>query len=299
VSVLGPSVSVVVPVYNQQGSLPRTVPAVLALEGVLEVLYVDDGSTDGTAPWLSETLAGHPYARLLRHPENRGRSAARNTGWQAARGEVVLFLDGDVRPEPEAAALLAERHRQEGVVAVLARDEPEGLDPSEPYHRYLRTKPGPGSVPPDRPLPLQYLIIGHTSVRRDALEAVGGFDEGIGYGEDLDLAYRLFRIWPGGFRREPRALVHQGDVGALGDRLGKLHTFGGTLRGMAARHPGLLSEARLSFVASRAWGLLLSPPGFRLAWRVLDRAPSTVQPRLVRYLLASAVALGYRGAALP
>jgi mycofactocin glycosyltransferase len=294
-----PTVSVVVPVYNQRPALPRTAPAVLALEGVLEVLYVDDGSTDGTALWLAEAFADHPSARLLEHSENRGRSGARNTGWRAARGEVVLFLDADVRPEPRVAVALAERHRQGGVVAVLARDEPEGLDPSEPYHRYLRAKPGPSAVPPERPLPLRYLIIGHTSVRRDVLEAVGGFDEGIAYGEDLELAYRLTRLWPEGFRREPRALVHQGDVGTLGDRLGKLHAFGGTLRGMAAQHPGLLTAAGLSFVASPAWGLLLSPPGFRLARGLLQRAPSDLQPRLVRYLLASAVALGFRGAALP
>jgi glycosyltransferase involved in cell wall biosynthesis len=290
---------VVVPVYNQRAALPRTAPAVLALEGVLEVVYVDDGSTDGTAEWLSSLISGHPSARILRHPENRGRSAARNTGWRASRGEVVLFLDADVRPEPGVAAALADRHRQEGVVAVLARDEPEGLDPSEPYHRYLRTKPGPASVPPGRPLPLRYLIIGHTSVRRDALKAGGGFDEGVGYGEDLELAYRLSLRWPAGFRREPGALVHQGEVGTLGDRIRKLYTFGGALREMASRHPGLPSAAGLSFVASPAWGLLLSAPGFRLARGLLQGAPYAMQPRLVRYLLASAVALGYRGGPLP
>ena len=88
-----PDVSVVVPTRNRGGVIADTVDAALAQHGVeVEVLVVDDGSTDDTWAWLS-ARASEPRLRPLRHTVNRGVAAARNTGVAAARGGCVAFLD--------------------------------------------------------------------------------------------------------------------------------------------------------------------------------------------------------------
>lgn len=85
-----PELSVVIPAYNRRAFLREAVKSVL-VPGV-EVIVVDDGSTDGGA----DTVDDLPV-RLIRFGENRGIAAARNTGVQVARAEVVVFLDSDDR----------------------------------------------------------------------------------------------------------------------------------------------------------------------------------------------------------
>ncbi len=101
--------SVVIPAYNEEqaiGSVLERTMAVapsLAEAGLgLEVIVVDDGSGDGTA----EVVARCPQVRLLRHPTNRGYGAALKTGFQAARGELLAFLDADGTYPPEALPAL-------------------------------------------------------------------------------------------------------------------------------------------------------------------------------------------------
>lgn len=89
-------VSVIVPVYNIEDYLPRCL-ACLEMQTYknLEIILVDDGSTDGTGKICDEYAAKDPRARVIHHPENRGLWAARNTGQDAAQGEYLWFPDGD------------------------------------------------------------------------------------------------------------------------------------------------------------------------------------------------------------
>lgn len=293
-----PSISIVVPVYNRAAGLGATVPAVLGQDAA-EVIYVDDGSSDGSREVLHHLVRNHSHARVLTHHSNRGRAAARNTGLAEASSEVILFLDVDVRPEEGTARAHAERHRQRGVVGVLSHDEPEGLDPDNPYHRYLSTRAAAFSPDPDRPLHLKHFIIGYTSVRADVLREVGGFEESLSYGEDLELAYRISERYPDSFRFEPAARVHQRDVGTLPEREAELRAFGRHLPELFARHPGLAAAAGLSFVASSYWRFVLHPALVALSRRALAHAPAPIVPPLVRYLLASATLAGYQEASRP
>ena len=95
-----PTFSVIVPAYNVKAYLAECVASVADQGGTdWECLVVDDGSTDGTGALADELAAQNPGVRAL-HRENGGLSAARNTGLAAAKGEWVLFLDGDDRMAP-------------------------------------------------------------------------------------------------------------------------------------------------------------------------------------------------------
>jgi dolichol-phosphate mannosyltransferase len=105
-----PAVSVIVPLYNEEGNVP-TLQAELAaaLAGVRhEIIFVDDGSTDGTLVRLTNA----PNVRLLRFEKNAGQSAAMYAGANAARGAIVVLIDGDLQNDPaDIPRLLAEVER--------------------------------------------------------------------------------------------------------------------------------------------------------------------------------------------
>ncbi|PJE95688.1 glycosyl transferase [Streptomyces carminius] len=91
-----PKLSVIVPFHNVQDYAPDTLRSLAAnARPGTEFILVDDCSTDATGEILERAAAGLPRARLLRHEENRGISAARNTGIDAAEGDYLTFLDGD------------------------------------------------------------------------------------------------------------------------------------------------------------------------------------------------------------
>jgi glycosyltransferase involved in cell wall biosynthesis len=98
-----PRLSVVVPVKNEALNI---VPLVEEIEracaplGPFEVIYVDDGSTDATMERIAGARATRPWLRVVRHKESCGQSAAVRTGVLAARGSIVVTLDGDGQNDP-------------------------------------------------------------------------------------------------------------------------------------------------------------------------------------------------------
>jgi glycosyltransferase involved in cell wall biosynthesis len=99
-----PAVSVVVPVYNEEASVE---PLVARTTGVLgeagvpfELILVDDGSTDASVERVRALMAAHPQLRLIRLRRNSGQTVAMEVGFKAARGRVVVSMDGDLQNEP-------------------------------------------------------------------------------------------------------------------------------------------------------------------------------------------------------
>jgi glycosyltransferase involved in cell wall biosynthesis len=128
-----PSLSVVVFAYDEAENVPAVLTELrdwLALhEPDAEVVFVDDGSRDGTGEAAARTLARSRH-RLLRHDTNRGIGAGLKTGVAAARAPWVTFLPADGQIAPDAIGILREASRAPGVEVVLSvyRDRDDGLD---------------------------------------------------------------------------------------------------------------------------------------------------------------------------
>jgi len=190
-------ISVVIPTYNRLDTLSQVVPTLLAqdLPGErFELLVCDSNSTDGTAGYLARVAERHPNVRHLPGPYT-GRAAARNAGIHAAGGGIVLFNDSDILASPDLLSTHLARHRERSKIAVVGWEvQVKDLD-DYAFKRDHPAERGHLHPPGRKRLPWLYFLTGNASVPRDALIAVGGFDESFtGYGhEDLELGYRLER----------------------------------------------------------------------------------------------------------
>jgi dolichol-phosphate mannosyltransferase len=99
-----PFLSVVVPFFDERDAAAdlhaELVAALAGVAGGVELLYVDDGSRDGTGEVLAKLAAEDSRVRVLSFPANRGQTAALAAGFRAARGEVIATLDGDGQNDP-------------------------------------------------------------------------------------------------------------------------------------------------------------------------------------------------------
>jgi glycosyltransferase involved in cell wall biosynthesis len=166
-------ISVVIPVFNGARFLAGAIDSALGQDGVsVEVIVVDDGSTDATA----RVAAGYgERITYLRQP-NRGPSAARNLGIARARGDFLAFLDSDdVWPPHNLFTLLAAMTA--GVDIVLGQIQEQRFEAEQQAWVASRT-------------PTFSLSLCAMLVRREAVARVGPLDETIRIGEDKDWFYR-------------------------------------------------------------------------------------------------------------
>jgi glycosyltransferase involved in cell wall biosynthesis len=103
-----PLLSVVIPVYNERSTLRQIVLAVRAVPIDKEVVLVDDGSVDGSADLVRALAAEFADVRAVVHEQNRGKGAALKTGFQQARGELVIVQDADLEYDPSDYPQLVE-----------------------------------------------------------------------------------------------------------------------------------------------------------------------------------------------
>ncbi len=191
--------SVVVPTRNRRDVLiPRTLPAMFAQDmrpDEFEIIVVVDGSTDGTAQALRE-LKPECSFRVIEQPK-RGASAARNSGIQAARGDLVLFIDDDILCIPQLFRQHVEAHCDQKPTLVygslsVAPDSPESAlkyanqDWYRKYYEKLNAQNG-------LRLPQDDYLISNSSLPRATLINSGGFDETMTAKEDYELALRLWK----------------------------------------------------------------------------------------------------------
>jgi dolichol-phosphate mannosyltransferase len=102
--VTAPSISVIVPVYNEKPNIEPTAREVLeafkTVSSEMEILFVDDNSPDGTAEEVVRVSGRMPQVRLVQHGKKEGIGAAHHAGYKAANGEYVLCIDADLSQSP-------------------------------------------------------------------------------------------------------------------------------------------------------------------------------------------------------
>jgi glycosyltransferase involved in cell wall biosynthesis len=188
-----PDVSVVIPTHNRRHLLGQAVRSALGQTDVeIEVLVVDDGSTDGTADAVARFRDDR--IQLIRHPRPRGVALARNAGAEAARAAWVALLDDDDLWAPDklsrqlAAASAADAGWvYAGVVEVDADVRPLGGGPPPSPETLLSGLRRRNLMPAGS---------SNVVVRSDVLSSSGGFDPGLRHLADWDLWLRLAALGP-------------------------------------------------------------------------------------------------------
>jgi glycosyltransferase involved in cell wall biosynthesis len=192
-------ISVVVPTYNAQRWLEATLVSVLSQQysaSGIEVVVVDDASTDASAVIARQVLDRYPSIRSLVVVQNRnsGVSAARNVGLRKATGTWIQFLDADDLLGPGKFGLHAEAASSAASeVGVLYSDWQHLAYMNGDWHR-----DGPIVCPSVDDNTVERILddfdfgyVGPTLIRKSFLERIGGFDERLRLGEDLDVMLRL------------------------------------------------------------------------------------------------------------
>lgn len=181
-----PAISVVVCSYNGARTIRDTMDGLQRLVYPrFEVIVVNDGSTDETPKIVSE------YAGVrLFSTENRGLSAARNTGWQNASGEIVAYIDDDAYPDPHWLQYLAYRFMTGDWVGVGG---PNIAPPGDgPIAECVANSPGGPVHVLLSDIEAEHIPGCNMSFRRAALAAIDGFDARYrAAGDDVDLCWRL------------------------------------------------------------------------------------------------------------
>ena len=184
-----PFFSVVIPAYNREHLIERTLASVFAQNRPdLEVIVVDDGSTDDTR----EVVRRYGDRVTLLTQENQGPGAARNAGIREAQGEYVAFLDSDDLWFPwtlDVYETAIRDHQQPAFVAgspflFTDADAVEGVEEHSPQATYFPDYYASGDA-------WRWWGVSSFVVRREALQAVGGFSDRWINAEDADLAMRL------------------------------------------------------------------------------------------------------------
>lgn len=119
-----PEISIVIPAFNCLHTLPQVVAKLMEQRHLalgMEIIVIDDGSSDGTRDWLRNTAAKYPVEIKYLVQENQGPALARNRGIEIATGKIILFLDADVIPSDELIPAHLNFHRQNPELCLALR----------------------------------------------------------------------------------------------------------------------------------------------------------------------------------
>lgn len=214
-----PLVSAIIPTYNRAHSLRETVDSALGQTyEAVEVVVVDDGSTDDT----SVVLADLPSDIVVVRQANGGVSSARNAGIDASSGSILMFLDSDDLWMPHAVETQVGILDEAGSSAPCAMCDlvmrsPDGAEVTMFADRRLRPARESGRwTNVQDVLTTRFLFTNQTlAIRRTALEAVGQFDESLWVMEDFDMALRLSSLGDWAFTEEVLAIRRDGSANSL------------------------------------------------------------------------------------
>lgn len=183
-TIIGPDVNIVVPAHQAADTLPRCLDAILAA-GVdaSDVVVVDDGSTDG-----SGDIARRKGVKVIRNDRPLRPAKARNAGVAQCTGDIVVFVDADVIPHPDAVRRLLEPFSDPQVAAAFGSYDtrPEAQSVVSRYRNLLHSHVHQTANPE-----AETFWTGLGAVRRERFDALGGFQSEWENIEDVEFGLRL------------------------------------------------------------------------------------------------------------
>ena len=249
-----PDVAIVIPVRNDAAGLAATLTV---LSDSAAIVVVDDASADANAVSPGVT---RPGTTLLRRSVRGGPAAARNDGWRATGAPFVAFVDANCEPEPGWLDVLVPHFADPQVAAVAPRILPPpdtensgALAAYEAVASPLDLGAKEAIVRPGSRVP--YVPTAALVVRRSALAELGGFDEALTVGEDVDFVWRLVAAgWT--VRYEPRAIVRHPIRPGWMQWLQQRFRYGTSAAPLARRHAWAVAPAVMSPWSAASWALM-------------------------------------------
>ncbi|MDI6854249.1 MAG: glycosyltransferase family A protein [Deltaproteobacteria bacterium] len=257
-------ISIVVPTFNRAGMLRHALESLVSQETAdaftFEIVVVDDGSSDGTAAVIRETVDNHPTVSWQYiYQEHAGFSAALNRGLAAARGPWLTFFDDDQLADPRWLDGLYQTALDKGVDCVDGAVALE-LPDNPPFYPGPRTRAFFGeklfSKNPGPRFLKDYKGTGNLLIKRSLIIEAGGFDTNLSACEDTDLFWRLEKLgisaWfaPGALIRHIVPAVRLDGEALKRACYRRAFTFAGVVRKNAG--PGILA-----LLALQRLGILL------------------------------------------
>lgn len=297
-TVLPGGVDVVIPVHDHADHVAEAVGAGSA---VGPVTVVDDASADDSAD-----RARSAGATVIRRGENGGPAVARNQGAAATTGEFIVFIDADCVPDAGTLEAMLCHFADPALGAVAPRIRGFDAAGTRLLHRFEAARSPidmgreAGPVRPDARV--SFVPTATMAVRREAFDAVGGFDEDLRFGEDVDLVWRFEQAgW--GVRYEAGVIARHHHRRRLLEIARRRWAYGTSAGPLAERHPRALAAVRASPWTLAAWlAMALGRPEVATAlvswswvglWRMLEPVPGRAR------LTTRLVGRGFFGAARP
>jgi glycosyltransferase involved in cell wall biosynthesis len=191
-------VSVIIPTYNGAHKLPFILSSLenQTFRG-FEVIVVVDGSTDNTITFLNNFNFNFLNFKVI-NQENKGRSVSRNNGAKTATGDLLIFFDDDMRPEPNCLEVHLQHHykfESSILIGPTLEDYKVLTSDVQRYKAYLSRKWLAPIANLRAPLKKEqlYLTAANFSISRNLFFGLGGFDESLTDAEDFDLGVQAFK----------------------------------------------------------------------------------------------------------
>lgn len=294
--------SVIIPLFNEVRTIEKLI---LSLQDQsmpsdeYQVIAVDDCSTDGTREYL-ESLIFKGNFKLIKQKENLGLSSARNRGIEASDSDILLFIDGDMEVDHDwvvSHTIPIENGEWDGSVGSIAHSAINRTL----FIKYLdRANRGAKKNPNER-VGHKHFQFSNTSIKKEILTNVGGFDEKIDLwgGEDIEMVLRIENFSNPILRFNPEARAVHHHERSLKDTFTIMEKFGSrVIPHLINKHSFLRKEfgtIYLDNIITRKTltVTLLNPIFFEIMKSTYEKMPKSLSFLMIKYMLGYSVFKGY------
>ena len=294
--------SVIIPAYNNINTLERLIQSLQDQSIPLDeyqVIAVDDCSTDGTREYL-ESLKFKGNFKLIKQKENLGLSSGRNRGIEASDSDILLFIDGDMEVDHDwivSHTIPIENGEWDGSVGSVSHSAIN----QTLFIKYLDRSNRGAKKRPNELVGHKHFQFWNTSIRKELLTNVGGFDEKIDLwgGEDIEMVVRIENFSNPILKFNPNVKATHHQHRTLEDTFDLLEKFGANVVPyIAAKHPILAREfyTRLldnPFIRKALMITVLNPIFFNMIKSLHKLIPERLTFLAIKYMLVSSVMKGY------